>query len=572
MKSEYRIPMRDGKRLFTIVYAPRDTSKDYPILLSRTPYSVAPYEPDVYPESLGPSRRFDQDGFIYAFQDVRGRYQSEGEWEEMRPILSSHTGTETDESTDTYDTIEWLLKNVHHNNGKAGLIGISYPGFYATAGLIEAHPALVAVSPQAPIADLYMGDDAYHNGAFCLLANYAFYRQFPPQRTPTFGSDRPRDEPASVTYKRLLKTALLNLLTSNPYWVAAARHSTYDEFWQARNILPHLRDVRPAVLVAGGWFDAEDLAGTLKTYAAIRSQSPQTTVHLAMGPWAHGDWEGGAGNKLGDLQFGSETSTFFQNEIALPFFRRYLKSAPDPHLPAAYVFETGENQWHRSESWPPATSPLRLYLSANHMLQRSPPADPSGCDEYKSDPDKPVPYFHKARKDVEATYMDADQRFVSSRRDVLRYMTEPLPEDIVTAGPISPSLFISSSGSDSDFIVKLIDVYPHDAGRLPDYQQLVRGEPFRAKFRNSFEQPEPLEPGRITRIHFSMPDVFHRFLKGHRIMIEIQSSWFPLIDRNPQCFTDIPRAQPSEFRTALERIYRSKDASSYVELPAAPKQ
>ncbi|MDQ2773321.1 MAG: CocE/NonD family hydrolase [Acidobacteriota bacterium] len=564
--------MRDGKRLFTAVYTPKNASilntAPYPILLTRTPYGVGPYGVNNYPAVLGPSRKFDQEGFIFVFQDVRGRYMSEGQWVEMRP-----PNAKIDESTDTYDTIEWLLKNVRNNNGKVGLLGISYPGFYATAGLINAHPALVAASPQAPIADLFMGDDAYHNGAFFLEANFSFYRGFAPQMKPTPTDTGSRFHYGTQNgYDFFLRMGPLVRSQKyfhgrNPYWNDLLTHTTYDEFWKERDILPHLHGIKPAILVVGGWFDAEDLAGTLGTYRAIRLESPATKITLAMGPWSHGAWEEGSGRKLGNIDFGSNTSEFFQDNIALPFFLHYLKGKDEPSLPNAYVFATGKDEWRKEDSWPPANSrPLRLYLEPRKQLSVAAPSDAAGFDEYVSDPERPVPFFEGSAMNVPPQYMDADQSFAERRPDVLTYSTEPLAEDLTVAGPITPTLYISTTATDSDFVVKVIDAYPTESGgRLGGYEQLVRGEPFRAKFRESFETPRPLPPRKVQKIEYAMPDVYHCFRKGHRLMIQIQSSWFPLVDRNPQTFTNIPKAKKEDFKKATERIYRSGSSASYVD-------
>lgn len=572
-KYEYRIPMRDGVRLFTAVYVPVDASEKYPFLITRTPYGVDPYGVDKYPKELGLSRKFEEDKFIFVYQDVRGRNMSEGEWVEMRPEKDTTKGPrDVDESTDTYDTVDWLIKNVPNNNGKAGLLGISYPGFYASCGLINSHPALVAVSPQAPIADLYMGDDSYHNGAFFLIANFSFYTFFNKQNNPVApGKDAEFKYGTNDGYRFYLQMGpLINseklMQPANPYWNDSIEHTTYDEFWQSRDILPHLKNVRPAVLVVGGWFDAEDLSGTLKTYRAIRQQSPSTDARFVMGPWFHGGWSRSPGDKLGDIPFGSKTSEFFQNEVQLPFFRHYLKGAADPQLAQATVFETGKNEWHRESQWPPEnTAKQRLYLEAHGGLAFEPGREREGFDQYTSDPNNPVPSFEKPTLTMPRVYMDADQRFVEHRPDVLTYQTEPLAQDVTIAGPISPVLFVSTTGTDSDFIVKVIDVYPPGGG-LGGYEQLVRGEPFRGKFRNSFKHPEPFRPGKAARIQFAMPDVYHCFQKGHRIMIQIQSSWFPLVDRNPQTFTTIPTARASDFVKAEQRVYRSGDEASYIEM------
>jgi putative CocE/NonD family hydrolase len=584
-KYEYRIPMRDGVQLFTAVYVPADTTKKYPILMTRTPYGIAPYGPGKFPERIGPSRKFEEDGYIFVHQDVRGRFMSEGVWSEMTPEKNVHRGPhDVDESTDAYDTVDWLVKNIPNNNGKVGMIGISYPGFYASASLIDAHPALVAVSPQAPVSDLYMGDDSFHNGAFFLMANFDFYTGFNKQNNPQLPTEEPEfNYGTNDGYQFFLNLGpLMNanekyLHFKNPYWTDVVDHTNYDAFWQSRSILPHLRNIKPAVLVVGGWYDAEDLSGTLKTFRAIEHQSPVTTVHLVMGPWWHGGWANAAGDRLGDITFGANTAEFFRDHIELPFFQHYLKGASDPNLPKAYVFETGQNQWHREDQWPPSdVRPRRFYLEDKGSLANDPPAASIGYDEYTSDPAHPVPFVNKPTIDVTRKYMDGDQRFAGERPDVLTYETGPLQQDATISGPVSASLFVSTSGTDSDFDVKLIDVYPAKqntkaaADDLSGYQQLVRGEPFRGKFREGFVHPVPFTPGKMQQIRFTMPDVDHCFRKGHRIMVQVQSSWFPLTDRNPQTFTNIPTAKPADFRKATERIYRAKNAASFLEVDMAP--
>lgn len=587
-KYEFRIPMRDGKRLFTSVYVPKDLSQPYPFLMTRTPYSVAPYGADNYRKSLYPGDNFARDGYIFVYQDVRGRYMSEGTWIEMTPAKDHHNGpNDVDESTDTYDTIEWLLHHVPNNNGKVGLLGISYPGFYTSAGIIDAHPALVAASPQAPIADLYMGDDAFHNGAFFLAANFGFYTSFNKQDHP----QKPRYEPdfdfgTEDGYKFYLNMGPLEnadekyLKYSNPYWTDIIAHPNYDAFWKVRDILPHLRNIKPAVLVVGGWFDAEDLSGTLKTYRAIEQSSPGATNTIVMGPWFHGGWSRGDGSTLGNVNFGSKTAEFFRDQIELPFFHYYLKGGPDPHLPEAYMFETGKDQWRQFTHWPPAGARQEeLYLHSGGRISLAKPGPQEGFDEYVSDPNKPVPYYDKVVIDMARPYMDADQRFAARRTDVVTYVSDPLDEDVTVAGPVAPVLHVSTSGTDSDFVVKLIDVYPDDfpnpdpnpsGVEMGGYEQLVRGEPFRGKFRHSFEHPEPFTPEKIEEIRFTMPDIDHCFRRGHRIMVQVQSSWFPLVDRNPQVFTNIPTASRSDFKPAIERIYHTVSDPSYIAVDVLP--
>jgi uncharacterized protein len=583
-KYEFRIPMRDAKRLFTAVYVPKDTSKTYPFLIDRTPYSVQPYGADKYPKELYPGVNFARDGFIFVYQDVRGRWMSEGTWIEMTPAKNHPSGpNDVDEGTDTYDTIEWLLHHVPGNNGKAGLLGISYPGFYTTAGIINAHPALAAASPQAPITDLYMGDDAFHNGALFLAANFGFYTSFNKQDHPQKPKrEKEFDFGTQDGYKFYMNIGSVGnadekyLKYSNEYWTDIVKNPNYDEFWKVRNLAPHLRNIKPAVLVVGGWFDAEDLGGTLKTYRSIEKNSPGATNSIVMGPWFHGGWAHVDGSKLGDIQFGAKTAEFFRNEIELPFFQHYLKGAANPNLPEAYMFETGKNEWHRYAEWPPKEAKEeKLYLHSGGKLSFDAPASSEGFDEYVSDPDKPVPYYNKITLGMARSYMDGDQRFASRRTDVLAYVTEPLEHDVTLTGPVAPTLHVSTSGTDSDFIVKLIDVYPDDYPnpdpnpdqlQMGGYQQLVRGEPFRGKFRNSFEKPEAFTPGKVAQIRFEMPDIDHCFRRGHRIMVQIQSSWFPLIDRNPQTFTNIPTAKPSEYKKATERVYHTESDESYLDI------
>jgi putative CocE/NonD family hydrolase len=582
-KYEYEIPMRDGKALFTAVYVPKDTARSYAIMLTRTPYSVAPYGVDQFRDSLGPSEIFTREKFIFAYQDVRGRFMSQGEFVEMTPHVPVKTGPEAiDESTDTYDTIDWLVKNIPNNNGNVGLWGISYPGFYTAAGMIDAHPALKAASPQAPVADLYMGDDCYHNGAFFLAANFGFFTDFFERKEPTRPVDQVRfDYGTPSGYEFYLAMGPLveadekYFHSENPYWTDLVAHPNYDEFWKQRNIVPHLKNVPPAVMTVGGWYDAEDLAGTLRVFQSIGEKNPATSNHLVMGPWVHGGWAWGDGDRLGEVRFDSKTSEFYRQQIEFPFFNDQLNGKGGPDLPTAWVFETGTNQWRQFDAWPPRNVTVeKLYFHPNGKLSFEPPdetAEDSTPDEYVSDPNKPVPYVGYTTMGMAQEYMVSDQRFAASRTDVLVFESDPLTEDITVVGPVSPVLYVSTTGTDSDFVIKLIDVYPADYPdnvpnpadvRMGGYQRLVRGEPFRAKFRNSFEQPEPMVPGEIARIEFAMPDICHVFRKGHKIMVQVQSSWFPLVDRNPQTFVDIPHAKPEDFRKATQRVNHSQEAAS----------
>jgi putative CocE/NonD family hydrolase len=583
-KFDYRIPMRDGVRLFTSVYVPKDSSRPYPILLERTPYSVAPYGIDNDRAVLGPSEAYEKEGFIFAYQDVRGRCMSEGEFVDI-PYHKTHFSgpADTDESTDTADTINWLVKHVANNNGAVGMWGISYPGFYAAFGLIDAPPALKAVSPQAPMADVGNGDDAYHNGALFLAANFGFYSMFRPRpdgpsvprMSGRFSFGTPDQYDFFLGMGPLSNAKALFPGGDNPYWDELVSHTTYDEYWRRRALTNDMTNVKPAVLVVGGWFDAEDLGGTPKLFRAVSDGHPASAVILVMGPWTHGGWDGPESDRVGDVSFGSMTGDFFRERIELPFFLFYLKgqgagpaSPKDGRVPKAWVFETGTDVWRSFDAWPPKdVREKSLYLCSGGRLSFSPePPGPGGdFDEYPSDPARPVPVIGRIGPGMPYDYMTGDQRFASERPDVLVYETDPLDRDITIAGPVTASLKVATSGTDSDFDVKLIDVYPNDypdpepnpAGvRMGGYQQLLRGEPFRGKFREDRAKPEPFIPGRPARIEFAMPDVCHTFRPGHRIMVQIQSSWFPLTDRNPQKFLDIPKAKAADFVKAVERIYR----------------
>ena len=592
-KYEYRIPMRDGVRLFTAVYVPKDASVSYPFLVDRTPYSVGPYGEDKYRTSLGPSEAFEKSGYIFVYQDVRGRYMSEGKFIEMRPhIDEKHGNKDVDESSDMYDTVEWLLHNVPNNNGNVGIWGISYPGFYTSASIIDSHPALKAASPQAPMTDLFMGDDAYHGGAFMLAANFGFYSGFKPLENPTPPKQTLRFEFGTQdAYEFYLNLGPLSNANARYFhdqsflWSDQVSHTTYDDYWRARNLAAHLKNIHCAVLTVGGWFDAEDLAGPLRVFRSIEQNDPGIYNGLVEGPWVHGGWGYLDGEHLGSVSFAAKTAAYFRDNIQFPFFEKYLKGKGTGDSAKAYVFETGSNVWRKYASWPPPNAkPRVLYFQEQGGLSfTAPEAQGDSYDEYVSDPNQPVPFIGYTAMGVPQEYMVADQRFASTRPDVLVYRTKPLEEDVTLAGPVSPRLFVSTSGTDSDFVVKLIDVYPPDFPQpevkpatpppqdvsppsiiLAGYQQLLRGWPLRAKFRNSFEKPEPLTPGVAVDLHFNAPDINHTFRQGHRIMVQVQSTWFPLIDRNPQTFVNIPDAKPEDFKKAVQRVYRGKGKSSGV--------
>jgi uncharacterized protein len=584
-KFEYRIPMRDGVKLFTSVYVPKDVFSDgrtYPIMMQRTGYNVAPYGIDQYRANLGPSELFAREKFIFVYQDIRGRFMSEGKYVLIRPHNPHKGPKDIDESTDTYDTVDWLVKHVPGNTGKVGMWGISQPGFYVTAGMIDAHPALVAVSPQAPVTDYYMGDDVYHNGAFMLAHRFNFYMGFreregdpaPPQPSLRFDFGTPDGYDFYLQLGSLANADEKYFKHQQPFWNLNIDHTTYDEVWQSRAVWKYLKGIKPAVMLVGGWYDTEDPQGLLRQHEFMESNTPPPVDMLVMGPWNHGGFSRGAGDRLGNVNFGSNTAQYYREHIELPFFVFFLKGRGDGKFPKAWVFQTGMNQWRRFEQWPPAGSEAAsVYLDAKGRLSWKQP-EGAGFDEYLSDPNRPVPYVGQVQLGVLNTYMTEDQRFASKRPDVLVYKSEVLDRDVTIVGPVTVDLKVSTTGTDSDFDVKLIDVYPNDApdfnnppaepaGRgavvpatfMGGYQQLIRGEPFRGKFRKSFEKPVPFQPGVPDRITFRLPDVAHTFRTGHRIMVQVQSSWFPLTDRNPQKFMEIPKALSDEFVKATERIY-----------------
>lgn len=596
-KREVQIPMRDGVKLFTSIYEPKDKSQKYPIMMSRTPYSVAPYGPDKFKTSLGPDYQFAREGYIFVYQDVRGRWMSEGTFVDVRPEVAQYGKAKFDESTDTYDTIDWLIKNVDNNNGRVGTYGISYPGYYTSAGSINSHPALKACSPQAPVSDWFHGDDMHHNGALFLAQNYSFYRFFQPFTTPSDSFTymkqwKGRDTQDGYDYflklgglQEVADSFVAGLGVRQPYWDDMQDHPNYDQYWKDRNVLTHLNKVGCATMTVGGWYDNEDLYGALNTYRHIEKQNPGIFNILVVGPWFHGGWARSEGEWLGTAYFGSETSEYYRVNMELPFFNHFLKDKGDiSNLKEVNVFDTGSNVWRSFNEFEPTSSiDTALYFTKGGGLSFTRPTS-VGYNEYVSDPMKPVPYTQKITLNYPRDYMTEDQRFASTRPDVLVYETAPLESDITVAGDIKPSLYLSSSGTDSDFIVKLIDVFPDDykfpEGKKPPensafsvfqpggYQMLLRGEPMPARFREGFEKGVPLVPNKITYLGFTMPGITHTFKKGHRIMVQVQSTWFPLVARSPQQFVaNNFKATTADFRKATQRIYFGGRSDSAVILP-----
>ena len=587
-KYEYQIPMRDGAKLFTSVYVPKDATKKYPIMMDRTPYSVAPYGADQYKPSLGPSSLFLHDGYIFVYQDVRGRWMSEGIFREMTPELEEHKSSkDVDEGTDTYDTIDWLIKNLPNNSGKVGVWGISYPGFFTTTSLLSRHPALVAASPQAPMSDLYR-DDAFHNGAFMLVANFGFYPFFTNRQDgkPTQARGGSFNYNTEDGYEFYLKLGSVKHSNDRQWyddtvrlWTEMLDHPNYDQHWRDRNVLPHLHDIKTATLVTGGWYDAEDLYGAINTYKTLVKDNPSTPIYFTMGPWVHGGWARGPGDHLGDIDFGAATGAYYREKIEFAFFSHYLKGTGDD-IPKVSTFETGTNQWKTYKTWPPKEAEEKnLYFLPGGKLSFDAPKTEESSDEFTSDPNKPVPFTNATTMDMKREYMTGDQRFAESRPDVLTYQTEVLDHDITLAGNIWANLKVSTTGTDADWVVKVIDVYPDTAKNskftgqgvyMSHYEQMVRSESMRGKFRTGFDKPEPFVPGKVSPVNFELQDVLHTFKKGHRIMVQVQSSWFPLIDRNPQVFEDIMKANDNDFRKAVNKVYTSKEDPSFLKVRVMP--
>lgn len=586
-KHEYRIPMRDGIHLFTAVFVPDDAGERHPFLLMRTPYGIGPYGEDRYSNStllLNLTRYYLDRNYIFVLQDVRGRYMSEGTFTDVRPYIPDKTGNaDIDESSDAYDTIDWLVKNIPRNNGRVGVKGTSYGGFYTTMAAIDAHPAVKAVSPQAPVSQWMGGDDWCHNGAFLLPHALNFYMGFGwPRPEPTPNDRHPFDEGTPDEYQFYLNLGALSntwQLThdSVAFWDSITTHGMWDSFWAKRDVLPRVKNLKPATLIVGGWFDTENLYGTLHLYRQIENDKTGGYHTLVMGPWPHSWWIRNNLDSLGPIKWGMNLSEFFKNEVEGPYFDFFLRDRGKFPLPEALVFETGANEWKRFDQWPPpGLVPARLYLGPGGLLSMNPPEKSKReFDEYISDPAKPVPYTNEIRHWYNVAFMAEDQRFASRRPDVLVYKTPPLDRDVTLAGPMTVHLTGSTSGTDCDWVVKLIDVFPDSMKdpspdplnvRFGGYQMLVRGDALRAKFRGSLSAPEPVAPRQPMLFEYPLQDVFHRFKKGHSIMVQVQSTWFPMIDRNPGIFEDIFHAKDSDFRSTVQRVYHSPEHPTYLEV------
>jgi len=583
-KAEYQVEMRDGVKLFTIVYTPKDMSREYPIIMQRTPYSIGPYGERMR-RSLSHNSQLQEDLYIFVFQDVRGKFMSEGEFVNMRPVLTGYKSKmDIDETTDTWDTVDWLIRNIKNNNGNVGMYGTSYPGFYTVMGSINAHPAMKCTSPQAPISDWFLWDDMHHNGAFTLPLSFNFFQVFGRDRPePTTSWGRRPDYPSADAYHFFLDLGPIRNVNENylhgeiDFWNKITEHPDYDQFWQAKSTLSHLKNISPAVLTVGGWYDGEDLSGALHTYKSIEKQDPNAENSIVMGPWTHGGWGFPARDDPSLIPFRQEDKYFYQKEIEYPFFSYYLKEEGELDLPDAWIYETGSDTWNSYDSWPPEDlAEKAFYLEAGSQITEQKSESDQAFAEYISDPFKPVPYtapYQSARGFYNRQYLSEDQRFVSTRPDVVVFDGEVLEEDLSLAGPVHVELYVSTTGTDADWVVKLIDVFPDTADNrgldqrdveVSGYQMLVRGDIFRGKYRNSFENPEPFIPGEVAKVSFDLPDVSHCFKKGHRMMLQLQSSWFPLFDRNPQTFTDIYNCGEEAFRKATHRVYHTEEYPSGI--------
>lgn len=581
-KQEVYIPMRDGVKLFTSIYTPKDSSLVHPMLMERTPYGAETGGADNFDFSLSLYYRYVRENYILVFQDVRGKFMSEGQYEDVRPFNpDKKKSMDVDEASDTYDAVDWLVKNIRHNNGNMGVMGISYPGFYATMAMLSGHPAIKAVSPQAPITNWFLGDDIHHNGAFFLLddfcSSYTNGRIF---KSPGREGFPEFDWPVNDNFRFFLEKGPVKNITASylgdsiKRWNDHMNHPDYDDFWKARDPQQHLKNVKPAVMTVGGWFDAEDLFGTLHTYKAIEKQNPSSHPNfLVMGPWSHSEWMTGKAENLGNIYWGMDANKLYQ-ELEVKFFDHYLWDKGPADFPEATIFVTGSNEWRQFSAWPPVNvTAQKLYFQPVGKLSFTAPTGSENFDEYTSDPMKPVPYAEKVHNQRTTEYMIDDQRFASRRPDVMVYKTDTLSEDLTMTGPLVADLFVSTTGTDADYIVKLIDVFPEDMKAPVDkkldiplggYQMLVRAEVFRGRYRDSFEHPEPFEPGKVTEVKYELPDIAHTFKKGHRIMVQVQNSWFPLVDRNPQKFVNIYQCGEEDFQKATHRIYHDKYRASYL--------
>ena len=579
-KFDVMIPMRDGVRLHTEIYVPKNSPQPLPFIFERTPYGVTD-DANGITTKFGIYRELIPAGYIFVFQDIRGRYKSEGQFVMLRRPRDPRDPNAIDEGTDTYDTIDWLLKNVPHNNGRVGLLGISYGGWLTVMAMLDPHPALKAVSEQASPADMYLGDDFHHNGAFRLSYGFEYATMMETGKT-SFHFHFDRDD----TYEWYLSLGALSNVNAHytqgnvPTWNDFVNHPNYDEFWKREAVIPYLQKVTVPNLNVAGWWDQEDFYGPQKIYEALEKHDLKHWNYFVAGPWSHGGWARGAGSSLGKIPLGSDTSMYFREKVQAAWFAYWLKDEGQLPFEEALTFQTGTNQWEKYPEWPPhkGIQPRRLYFQAGGGLSFDPPgkSGAAGFDRYVSDPAHPVPYRHQPIQPTYpgggwTTWLVENQRFVQNRPDVLTWQTAPLAENLTIAGDIVAHLFASTSGSDSDWIVKLIDVFPQDDSPDPDlrgYELMIADEVFRGRFRESFDEPKPLVPNRVAEYMIDLHTNDHCFLHGHRIMVQVQSTWFPLIDRNPQKFVpNIFQAREDDYEATTQQVYHTREFPSALELP-----
>jgi putative CocE/NonD family hydrolase len=575
-RTDAMVPTRDGVRLNTRIYAPNRTNEQFPILLLRTPYGIGNATPAQIAATLP---ELTAEGFIIVQQDIRGRFKSEGQFVMLRQPRDSKDKNAIDESTDTYDTIEWLLKNVSNNNGRVGIAGTSYGAWLSVMAMLDPHPALKAVVQQASPADMWIGDDFHHNGAFRLSYGFEFAYMMESSKEI---ADVSKVIDTFDTYEWYLKLgSLANVETKYfrgkiPSWRDFATRPDYDDFWKRQAFAPWLNRVTVPTLNVAGWWDQEDFYGPIKIYELLERHDKANQNFLVVGPWNHGGWSRGEGRKLGKIDFGSATAEHYRSKILVPFLAHYLKGKGSHELPEALTFRTGANEWVRHDAWPPKKDVVerKLYLHKDRTLSFiTPSATGQAFDSYISDPANPVPYRPRPIKlrSGWSTWLVEDQRFVDHRPDVLSWMSEPLKEDVVVSGKIVANLFASTTGTDSDWIVKLIDVYPPKYEADPEmggFQLMIAGDVFRGRYLKSFEKPQPIPANLVQRYQIAFPANDHAFKKGHRIMVQVQSTWFPVIDRNPQRFVpNIFLAKESDFQRATQRVFRSGRHASYIAVP-----
>lgn len=605
-KEVHLIPMRDGVKLYTVVYVPKKLKDLKPIMLTRTPYGVGPYEEGELKPYLGPSNNFSKAGYIIAYQDVRGKYMSEGTFQDMKPYRGPHNHAaeirkkgagKIDESTDAWDTIEYLTKKIKGNNGRVGMWGISYPGFYASQALLDAHPALKAVSPQAPVADWWTGDDFRRNGVLLVPHAFNFFTGFGlPRPVPIPYGQRGYQHTSPDGYQFFLQAGSTNDLLKKytagniSFMPEAFAHADYDTFWAARNAIHHFKNVKPASMVVGGWYDTENLYGALQDYQSIERQNAKAHNHLVMGPWWHGQWARDSGNHIGQVRYGQASSVWYRDSVEYPFFKHYLENgstAPAP-IAEATVFYTGANQWKRHASWPPAKAEkLRFRLFPNGVLKAAAASDAMpavGLQEteasYVADPNKPVPYSTHTSPRMEKEYMVEDQRPQTRRTDVLSWTSPALEAPLTLSGKARIRLKLKSTATDADFFVKIIDVHPSTYGKsngikgnaaspAEGYEMLLGWDAMRARYRDGGDKPKAIKPGEVFEINLPLNDIAHTLRPGHKLMVQVHSSWFPICERHPQQFINVHEAQPQDYKVATHTVLLG---DSYVELDVTPSE